>query len=161
MKENPASRKSLSTPTGLQGRYKFYYLYRSACKTTKNVNGAVTSISFVKGIPAVTICIMQDENGMFHRGVSVASESEMYVMKAAGRYYAHRRMVKAFFAGQYGSKDPARIPEGGALHQIRQVMEEGPTVDNPAKYIPKVLRTYWETCADTSEFERRLFDNGT
>jgi len=136
-------------------RHKFYYLYRSACKPVKDADGFISSMTVFKGIPAVTVCIMKNENGTFYRGISIASESEKSVMKNVGRNKAYGRMIKAFSRNDRGPS----IKDGGAMRQIMKVMDEGPRVDNPAKYVPKVLRSYWESCADTSKFERRLFND--
>lgn len=135
-------------------RHKFYFLYRSACKSIKDANGVITSMAIVKGVPAVTVCIMKDGE-YFYRGIAVASESEKSVVKNTGRNKAYGRMIKALSRNDRG----LIAKNDGAMHQIMHVMEEGPLVDNPAKYVPKVIRAYWEACADTSEFERRLFED--
>lgn len=137
-----------SAPESL--RHKFYYLYRSDIKYDKYGN----AIDMVRGIPAVTICVIKNKENKFYRGISVASESEKSVVKKIGRYKAHGRMIKAILHGKSGPE----IRLGGAFSQIENVLIEGPEVDNPAKYNICALLKYWDADTQPTGFEQKLFE---
>lgn len=141
----------LSEPKAGSPRYKFYYLHRSAVKYDRDGN----AIDIVRGIPAITVCVIKDNYGKFFRGVSVASESEKSVVKKTGRYKAYGRMLKAIVHGKSGPD----ISMGGASDQIEKVLMEGPEVDNPNKYDICALLRYWDADTQPTGFEQKLFEN--
>lgn len=137
------------------GTQKFYYLYRAAIGTKEDPS------KLSKGIPAVTVCISKDPDGIFFRGISVASPAEKTVSRRDGRNRAHGKMMKAVsvFKRNSGIKDfsfAEKVDGGSARDQINDVMVTGPLVDNPEKYSPDVCKAYWVANAEPSEFEKKL-----
>lgn len=52
--------------------------------------------------PMITVCLMQNEDGKYARGISICSLKETGPDKKVGRMYARGRAIRAFKKGETG-----------------------------------------------------------